>query len=221
MTQRNTHLWESTQFREIVGAVGVLIILVVFTEMTLQTIIPLVIVIGGVTGHNIAEERYDLPNGTNWLVYGSTVIIAGAYFALLGGSWTGSLLVIAGCWFAFDGMTTVQYKPDETTHEYVSEINEKTNKVMLRMQTVNSVYHQLKNVREPQTTAELATDLDLTESRTESALDFLDSKGRVEQVENRYRAEPPQWGRLTPAVQFFSWLPKRILRPFRLVAVNI
>lgn len=221
MAQRNPRLWKNSHFREVVGTVGILAILLLFTEMTLQALIPIIIVFGGMVVHDIAKERYDLPNGTNWLVYGMTIIVAGAYLAILGGIWLGGLLTLVGCWFAFDGATTIRYEPRETTHEYVLDLDNRTNEMMLRMQTLNSVYQRLRNARELQTAAELAADLDLTESRTESALDFLESKGYVEQVRNRYCAEPPRWGRATPAVRFFRWLPRRVLRPFRRVAITI
>ncbi|EMA51284.1 MULTISPECIES: hypothetical protein [Halococcus] len=220
MAQRNPRLWENSHFREGVGTVAVLAVLLVFTEMTLQSIIPLVILVGGVVGHDIADGRYDLPDGTNLLVYGTTVVIAGAYLAVLGGMWVGGLLALVGCWFVFDGATTVRYEPHQTTHEYVSGLDDQANEVMLRMQTLNSVYQRLRTVGEPQTPAELAADLGLTESRTESALDFLVSKGRVEQTGRRYRANPSRWGRLEPAARFLRWLPRRILRPFSRIAAN-
>jgi len=220
MAQRNPRLWENSRFREVVGTVGVIAILLVFTEMTLRTVIPLVVLLGGVIGHDIADERYDLPKGTNWLVYGTTVIVAGAYLAVLGGLWVGGFLALIGCWFAFDGATTVRCESGQTTHKYVSDLDDNQGETMLRMQTLNSIYQQLKTTEEPQTSAEIATDIDLTVSRTESALDFLIIKGRAEQVGDQYRAEPSQWGRLAPVVRFLRWLPQRVLRPFRQVAAN-
>lgn len=97
MAQRNPRIWENSHFRELVGTVGVIAILLVFTEMTLRTVIPLVVLLGGVLGHDIADERYNLPNGTNLLVYGTTVVIAGAYLTVLGGLWPGGLLALIGC----------------------------------------------------------------------------------------------------------------------------
>lgn len=220
MPQRNQHLWENSHFRMIVGTVGVLAILLVFTEMTWRTIIPMVVLLGGAVGHDIADERYDLPDGTNLLVYGTTVIITGAYVAFLGGMRIGGLLALVGCWFAFDGATTVRYEPHQTTHEYASDLDNQASEAMLRMQTLNIVYQQLKTADEPQTPSTLAADLDLTLSRTESALDFLVSKGRVKQVEGRYRAKPSRWGQLEPTIRFLRWLPRRILRPFGRVTSN-
>lgn len=220
MAQRNPRLWENSHVREIIGTVGVIALLLIFTEMTWRTIIPLIVLFAGMVGHDIADERYDLPDGTNLLVYGTTVVIVGAYLAALGGMWLGGLLALVGCWFALDGATTVRYEPRQTTHEYVSGLDNQASEAMLQMQTLNSIYQRLRTTDEPQTPSALAADLDLTVSRTESALDFLVSKGRVKQVEDRYRAKPSRWGRLEPAVRLLRWLPRRVLRPFNRIATN-
>lgn len=220
MAQRNPPLWENSHIREVVGIAGILAILLVFTGMTWQSITPIAILSVGMLGHDIADERYDLPEGTNWLVYGTTVVITGVFLVALGGIRVGGLLALVGCWFTFDGATTVRYEPHQTSHEYVSGLDNQQSEAMLRMQTLNSVYQRLKTTDEPQTTRELAADLDLTVSRTESALDFLGSKGRVEQVGNRHRAKPSRWGRLAPAIRFIHWIPQRILRPFSRIATN-
>lgn len=220
MAQRNPRFWENSHVREVVGVVGIFAILLVFTGMTWQSITPIAILSIGMLGHDIADERYDLPEGANWLVYGTTVVITGVFLVALGGIWIGGLLALVGCWFAFDGATMVRYEPRHSFHEYVSDLDNQQSEAMLRMQTLNSVYQQLRTTDEPQTVTELADELDLTVSRTESALDFLVSKGRVKQVGSRYRAEPSRWGRLAPAVRFIRWLPQRVLQPFSRVAAN-
>lgn len=222
MAHRVMSLWENSHLREFVASLGILTVFVVYTDMTLRTLVPLVVLLSGLVGYDIADEWYDLPDGTNWLVYGMTVVIVGAYLTVIGpAQWLGSLLALVGLWFVFDGVTTIRYEPPQTTHEYVADLDgeSRAGEAMLRMQTLNVVYQALRDADEPAAVSELATDVDLTESRVESALGFLESKGKVVRIDDRYRAEPPRWGRLTPVVSFLTWLPKRTLRPFRRIAV--
>jgi len=79
---------------------------------------------------------------------------------------------------------------------------------------LNVMSQALKNAPESQTAEEHATGVDLTESRVQSALGFLEDKGRIERVGNQYRVDPPLWRRMTPIVEFPVWLPRRIVRPF-------
>ena len=222
MAPRIASLYKNKNLRTIVGTLGVLIAMVVFTEMTLRTTVPIAVMLFAVMGHDVVDETYDLPEGTKGVAYGVSVVVVGVYFAVAGlAPWVGSLMALAGLWFVFDGATTIRYEPSLAAHEYVADIdNADMGEAMLRMQTLNVVYQGLEDAPAPKTATELAADLDLTESRVERALGFLYTKGRVEQMGNQYRAEPPQWGRVTPVVQFFSWLPRRIVRPFRRVAAN-
>ena len=102
----------------------------------------------------------------------------------------------------------------------MSDLDDEMSETMLRMQTLNVVYQTLNDAPRPQTAAELATDVDLTESRVTNALAFLGSKDRVEQVEDQYRAVPPRWGTVTPFIEFLVWIPRRVVRPFCQVAAN-
>ena len=72
-------LRENKPLQTIAGTAGVLTALVVFTDMTLQRIAPLAFVFLAVMIHDIVNEAYDLPAGTNWLVYGAVVFGVGAY----------------------------------------------------------------------------------------------------------------------------------------------
>lgn len=225
MDERITLLYENDNFRTIVGTVGILVLLVAFTEMTLQTAVPLFLIFGAMMAHDVVDELYDLPEGTNLFVYGASIIAVGIYWmAVFPLPWVGGLFALVGLWFVFDGVTTIRYESAQTgpEFEYVSDLDDETGagEMMLRMQTLNVVYQTLTDAPEPQTAPELATDVDLTESRVESALGYLESKGRVERVGNQYRAEPPLWGRATPIVDFLVWLPRRIVRPFRRVTAN-
>ena len=112
------------------------------------------------------------------------MFVVGVYWVLsYQTSWVGGLLALAGLWFVFDGVTTIRYEPSRTEHEYVSDLDDEMGEMMLRIQTLNVVYQALRDAPEPQTAAELATNVDLTESRVNNALEFLESKDRVEQVE--------------------------------------
>ncbi|WP_049920909.1 hypothetical protein [Halopiger djelfimassiliensis] len=222
MLGRIASCYENTALRTAVGAVVVLAALVWVTEMTLRTAVPLVVLLAAMTVLDVVDAEYDLPDGTNGLGYGTAVFVAGAYVAVIDPSpRVGGLLALAGLWFAFDGATTVRYAPSRTKHEYVSDLDDDgSGEVLLRMQTLNVVYQGLRDAAEPKTATALAADLDLTDSRVESALGYLETRGRVERIEGRYRATPPRWGRLTPVVRFLVWLPRRLLRPFHRLAVR-
>lgn len=221
MVLRITSLHENEHLQTIFGTVAVLTVFVAFTEITLRTVAPLVIMFSGITIHDVIDESYDLPKGTNWLFYGASVFAAGTYLMISNLTSFGSLLALCGLWFVFDGITKIRYEPSQTTHEYVSDLDSEMTETMLRMQTLNGVYQTLRASAKPQTVAEIATDRELTESRVKSALRYLESKGRVVQEENRYHAAPPRFGRLEPVVQFLVWIPRRVLRPFRRIVVNV
>ncbi|MDL0122861.1 hypothetical protein [Halobacterium salinarum] len=220
MASRIASLSENKSLRTVVGTAGVLVALVLFTEMTLRTVAPITFIFGAMMAHEAINERYGLPEGANWLAYGASIFVAGTYLAVANlAPLIGGLLALVGLWFVFDGATTIRYGASRTAHEYVSDLDD-AGETMLRMQTLNVVHQTLKDAAGPRTAQELATDLDLTESRVERALGFLDSEGRIEQIGDRYRAEPSRWGRITPIVEFLGWLPRRVSRPFRRVVVN-
>lgn len=221
MTPGFTSLYENKHLRTIVSILGGLAVLVLFTEMTLRTAVPLFCVFIALMMFDVADEMYDLPEGTNWLIYGASLFVAGTYIAVTNLTpLFGSLLALAGLWFVFDGVTMIRYDPPQTEHEYVSDLDDELGETMLRMQTLNVVYQALKNAPEPQTAEELATAVDLTESRVGSALGYLEDKGRIDRVGNQYRVDPPQWGRMTPVVEFLVWFPRRIVRPFQRITAN-
>ncbi|MFC4986225.1 hypothetical protein [Saliphagus infecundisoli] len=222
MNDRITLLYENSHFRTLVVSVGILVLFVAFTGMTLQTAIPIVILCGAMMGREIADEFYDLPEGTNWLVYGASLVAVGAYWMVVSSPpWVGGFLGLVGVWFVFDGVTTIQYGRSRTIPEYVSDLEkQRWGETMIQMQTLNVIYQDLKNADGPRTAPELAADLDLTESRIERALEYLEHEGRIEHENSHYRVDPPRWGRLTPVVQFVVWLPRRVSRPFRRVTAN-
>lgn len=213
MTQHEPAIWEHSLFREAIGSVGVLIGLLYLTDMGWQAIAPITMLTGGMLAHKIADERYDLPDGMNWIFYGVTVVAVGVFLITLDGASLGVVLVAVGCWFGLDGATKAKYEAPTTRHEYVSDLDGERAEMMLRMQTLSSVYHHLKEVDGPQTIEAVANGLDLTETRTEAALDYLETKGRVERVGTGYRANSSRWGKLSPVVRFTGWLPRRLVRP--------
>lgn len=218
MVLRIPPLQENKSLRTIIGTIGVLTALVVFTDMTLRRVVPLAFIFIAMMMRDIVDETYDLPVGTNWLVYGASIFVVGAYWVFSYPTpWVGGLLALAGLWFVFDGVTTIRFEPSQREHEYVSDLDGKMDETMLRIQTLNVVYQTLRDASEPQTAAELATDRDLTESRVNNALEFLESTDRVEQVGGQYRAVPPQWGKVSPIIELLVWFPRRIVRPFHRV----
>ena len=197
--------------RTSIGAAGVFTALVVFTESTIRSLAPVLILSVGMLSYSVVDETYDLPNGTNWLVYGIGLVAAGVFLTLNYTTWIGGVVVLVGLWFVLEGATTIRYGSARTPHEFVSGPE---SEAMLRIQILNTVYPTLRESNRPHTPAELADVCDLTESRVRSALEYLEQRGQVTKTEEDYRTVPQTWGRLTPVVRFGAWVPRRILRPF-------
>ncbi|NUB90720.1 hypothetical protein HT576_06760 [Haloterrigena sp. SYSU A121-1] len=219
MSSRLASLRESKPLRSIVGTAALLAVLGL-SGMALREIAPVFVVFASTMVHEIADDIYDLPAGTNWLIYGTGLAAAGGCLARLSSASLGAVMVLAGLWFVLDGAMTVRYGPARTRHEYVTDLEDDAGETMLRIQTMHVVSQALRDASGPRTVAALATEVDLTESRVESTLEYLAHKGRVERVGDRYRAIPPRWGRLTPVVRFLGWLPRRVGRPFRRLAAS-
>ncbi|MFC6974834.1 hypothetical protein ACFQL1_09320 [Halomicroarcula sp. GCM10025709] len=61
----------------------------------------------GKLAYSVADETYDLPNGTNWLVYGLGLVATGVFLTLNYTTWIGGVVVLVGLWFVLDGATTI------------------------------------------------------------------------------------------------------------------
>lgn len=215
-------LFANEHLRTLVATAAALAVLVVVTDATPWTIAPMAVILLALVVHDAADDRYDLPRGSNWVAYGSSVVLAGVAIAFVVETWWLALvLVVPGLWFVLDGTTTMRYEPETDRHEFLADVDDEDGtEVMFRMQTLNLVYQQLRDADAPRTPAKLAEEVDLTESRVESALGYLESRGQVERTGDRYEAVPPRWGRLTPLVDFLTWVPRRIARPFRRMVRN-
>ena len=202
-------------------AVGVAVGLAVLSFLTDSAIdvVPIAVLSVGMLAYSVADDRYSLPDGTDRVVYGAGVSLAGAAFSVAYSAvGMGGALAAAGLWFVLDGTTAVLYGTEGTEHEYVSETDEGSKGVMSRMMALREVYVAVKDASEPRTPEELAEEHGFDEQRTESALEYLDSRGRVSEERGRYRPEPQRWGKATPLFEFLTWLPKRVFRPFYLIA---
>jgi DNA-binding transcriptional ArsR family regulator len=199
------------------GAVVVFGVLVVFTEHTVRSLAPVLILSAGMLTYSAIDEAYDLPSGTNWLVYGLGLVAVGVFLTLSYTTWIGGVVLLAGVWFVLDGTVTIRYGSARTPHEFVSGAESEP---MLRMQILHTVHRTLRESDQPHTPTELAEACDLTESRVRSALEYLERRGQVSRTDGEYRAVPQIWGRLTPVVRFGAWLPHRILRPVRQVRTH-
>jgi DNA-binding transcriptional ArsR family regulator len=198
--------------RTFVGAACVFAALVVFTDQTVRSLAPVLMLSAGMLTYSAMDEAYDLPRGTNRLVYGLGLVAVGVFLPLRTMPWIGGVALLAGFWFVLDGAVTIRYGPARTPHEFVSGAE---SEAMLRMRILHTVHRALRESDQPQTPAELAEACDLTESRVSSALAYLEQRGQVSRTEGEYKTVPQTWGRLTPVVQFGAWLPNRILRPVR------
>jgi len=203
---------EDETLRTAVGAAGVFAALVVFTQYTLRSLAPILVLSAGMLAYTAANDSYDLPKGSNRIAYGSGLIAAGGFLTLSYAGWLGYAVLLTGLWFALDGAVAVRHGPARTPHRFVSGPE---SEAMLRMQIIHTVHRRLREADHPQTPADLAAACDLTDSRVTSALEYLRHRGRVELIGDGYRVVPPTWGRATPLVRTASWLPRRVLRPFR------
>ena len=210
-------IYRNENIRTAVGMAIGLSVLAVLADSAVD-IVPIAVLSVGMLSYSVADDRYDLPCGTGRIAYGVGVSAAGAVFwVAYSVAWLGGVLTAAGLWFVFDGSTAVVYGGTDTEHEYVSGIDEDSEEAMSRMMTLRKVYVAVKDASEPRTPEEIAEEDGISEERVESALGYLESKGRVVKVGDGYRIEPQRWGRLTPVVGFLGWLPRRVFRPFRRV----
>lgn len=220
MVSRIGSLARNEHVRVLVATGILLAVLVVATDATLAVLAPVVVIFVVLTLHAAADDVYDLPNGSNWCSYGVSLVLAGGVLALLvNPAWFGLVIAVPGLWFVLDGATTMVYEPDRPQHEFLADVDEDdSSAVMFRMQTLNRLYQGLRDADQPLTVAELADEVEMLESRVESALEYLVSKGQVERSGDRYEAVPPRWGKATPVVSFLVWVPRRLVRPFRRLA---
>lgn len=208
---------ESDTLRTVVGTVVLFAALVAFTEATIRSFAPVLLPSASMLIYEIADDVYDLPDGTSWTVYGLGLVAAGAALVFSYTVWLGVTVFSIGGWFVLDGATTIRYGPARTPHEFVSGPEDEA---MLRMQIMNKAHQNLRNTTEPQTVEELAESCDLTESRVESALNYMEQRSQVSHTEEGYRAKPQRWGRATPVARFLFWLPRRTFRPFKRMFYN-
>lgn len=124
------------------GTLLLFAVLIGFTDTMLRSFAPLLGLLGVTHVHEVADDLYDLPDGTNWFVYGLGIISSGAVFVSTYSVWTGGLLIAAGAWFVLDGATKIRYGTVSSTHEFVSESE---NDAIPKMLALNKVYRTLQN----------------------------------------------------------------------------
>jgi hypothetical protein len=203
---------EDETIRTAVGAAGVFAALVAFTQYTLRSLAPALLLSVGMLTYTAANDIYDLPEGSSRIAYGVGLAVAGVFLMISHAAWVGRIVLLAGLWFALDGAVTVQHGPARTPHRFVSGPE---SEAMLRMQIIHTVHRALRETGQPRTPADLAAACDFTEPRVASALEYLAHRDHVELTADGYRTVPQRWGRATPLVRIVSWLPRRVLRPVR------
>ncbi|WP_435345617.1 hypothetical protein [Haloarchaeobius sp. HRN-SO-5] len=195
--------------------------LVVLTDVTARSVLPLALAFLGTTAWNLAEDVYDLPDGSNWLFYGGLAVAVGITMPIVGQPvQVGVVLVVAGVWFVADGATRMRYDSPRERPAFLSGIDDDSAEAMRRMGTLQVVYRQVESADGPVSAPELASALELTEGRVGDALTFLEETGKVTRDGDRYSTVPPRWGKLDPVVRFAVWIPRRLTRPFRRVATR-
>lgn len=219
MSQRSAVLSGDGTVRELFLAAVGFAVLIWLTDFSLRAAVPLVVLFGSVALHDLLDERYALPDGTKWIAYGASVAAVGTYIAVRGAVELGVVAAVVGGWFVLDGAATVRSGAGSEPHEYAAALNgTNSGEAMLRIQTLGSIHEELREHDDPRTVSEIADTLGLATERAGSALDYLETRGQVERVDDqRYQAVEPRWGTLQPFVSAARWLPRRLLRPFRLL----
>lgn len=208
----------SQNFRVAIGvAVGLAVMALSAGSVT--DVVPIAVLAAGMLSYSFLDDRYGLPDGSERVIYGFAVSLAGTAFLIsYSFTWVSVALSAVGGWFVLDGTSGVLYGDERKEHEYVSETGEDSEEVMSRMRFLRKVYVAVKDASGPRTPEEIAEEHGFDEQRTESALEYLDSRGRVSEERGRYRPEPQRWGKATPLFEFLTWLPRRVFRPFYLIA---
>ncbi|WP_135303970.1 hypothetical protein [Haloarcula amylovorans] len=214
---------ENEHVRSLLGVVALAGILVALSDADPTTLVPMLALLGGVTAINAATDVFVLPEETPRLGYGVLVLLLGLAFPVFGtdpgqtrlGYALGGLIATCGAWLVFDAYTAMRFEESSDRHEFVSGGDDDSAEVMFRLQTLNVVNQALQDAEMPQSPADLAAEIDLTATRVEPALSYLETKGPAERTPDGYRATPPRWGRLHPIVAFGRWLPRRLFAPLR------
>jgi hypothetical protein len=204
----------NTHARRAGGLLILVFILLYIDGMELSEVFPIMTILAAGAVYRSLNHEYSVSQGYKSLILGSGFIIAGSYMFIIQMSWVGVLTVSVGVWFIFDGIVAIQYDTRERTNYLSSGNKNGIDETMLRIYTASAVYNDLSDAKEPQAATDIATSLDLTESRVNMALLFLENKGHIEKVDDGYRPIVGRWGVMTPIVRFAVWLPKRIARPF-------
>lgn len=208
---RENDLWKSLSLLALL--VGVV---TVFGNASAESFVPLVLVCGGFAVAKTLTDAYDLPGSLALTPLGFTLVALAATGNVFEESypWLSALLGLAGLWIVFDSVQQARHADSgESETEAYLDADDRS-ETMLRFQLLSRVTRAL--AERPRTKAELADDLDLTDSRVERTLSVLSARGYMFQDGDVYRAREEKFGKFTPVVRFVRWVPRRLVRPFRL-----
>ncbi|WP_192498326.1 hypothetical protein [Halorussus halophilus] len=207
---RENDLWKS------LGLLALLVwVFAVFGDASVASFAPLVVITGGFAIAKTVTDAYDLPESLALTPLGFALAGGAATGVLVEGNrpWLSALLGVAGLWVVFDAIQQARHGDSGTSQTEAYLDGDDRSETMLRFQLLNRVVQAVH--AEPRTRAELADDLDLTESRIEQTLSVLAERGYVYRDGDVYRARDEKFGKFAPLVRFVRWLPRRLVRPFR------
>ncbi|WP_152423340.1 hypothetical protein [Haloterrigena salina] len=210
--------WKNKVLQGIIALSGMVLFTSNFTYMNTIEILSIATVLIGVILIDFVGYISDISRGTKRVIFGITLIAVMMIFILSNLGLIGGIFGVVGLWFLLDGITIHQYGTSTAVDSYVATAERE--EAMLRLQLLNRVYQHLRKSPEPQSITTLASELDLTESRVQAALNYLESKNQIEKINDQYRAIPPKWGMVTPVVLFGLWIVKSIISPFRRILRN-
>ena len=156
----------------------------VFTDRSLiSAAIPFVLIVVWRVIETLLDP-YDIPSGTDGIAIGLFLTAISGSWLIVGANrpWLPVIAVVCGMWFTADGYKTYRDgPPGHSTHSYL----ENTESGIEAIQRVQQVGHIMRSLREhPQTPAEVAADVGISEKEAALALESLTERDMVEQVEH-------------------------------------
>jgi hypothetical protein len=199
---------ENDVFRQVVLLCAFGGCLALWTDMSPQVLVSILVFPLSVMIGDAVIDVYDLPSGVKEIPFGLALVLI-SLFGFLTDASTDSAISLAfytvfclfGAWFVFDGIQQYRYRDhDEQSSSIEDFITDDNGEMMLRFQVSGTVGRAVRD--EPRTVSKLAAALDLTESRVERSLAVLSEKDMVYRSGNTYHASEYMTDRFSPVKRF-------------------
>jgi DNA-binding transcriptional ArsR family regulator len=218
---------ENDVFRVVVLLFALAGCFAIWSDMSFRVLVPIIAFSLSIVIGDAVIDAYDLPSGVKGIPFGLALVIVALFGVLTDAKFLTDASTVAislafytvfclfGAWFVFDGIQQYRYRDhDEQSSSIEDFITDDTDEMMLRFQMSGTVARAVRD--EPRTVSELAEDLDLTESRVERSLVALSEEDMVYRSDDTYHASVYMTDKLSPVKRFVRWVPRRLVRPFRM-----